>query len=305
MAAALMVKILFTILKAVLILFLAIILLVLLAAGIALLSPAKYKIHAEKYDVVKAEGRVSWLFGIIRISVLYNDGKQSYNIKIFGADYNKSGHSKEKKKQVTDYRLEGGKHEEKNISKDTRKEVSERKEYKTTYKEDKKSKKAEENSKSHKQDSGKRNSKKTGSGVKDHKKKPEKKKEGSSKRQKISKIKEFIFAEDTKGIISVSKNSIMGLLLKIKPRRIKSDILFGTGDPCQTGQVFGAIYVYMAMTGTVFNITPDFENRVLRGRLEISGHIRAISFVLAFLRVILNRQWKSFYKELKKIKEDL
>ena len=48
---------------------------------------------------------------------------------------------------------------------------------------------------------------------------------------------------------------MLHLLKKIKPRKIKSDILFGTGDPCLTGQALGAIAVYMAMTGTFFNIT--------------------------------------------------
>ena len=98
---------------------------------------------------------------------------------------------------------------------------------------------------------------------------------------------------------------MLHLLLKIKPRKIKSDILFGMGDACQTGQVLGAIAVYMAMTGIIFNITPDFENRVLRGRLEVSGHIRAVSFLSAVLKIILNKQWKIFYKNAKKIKGEL
>lgn len=318
----------FTVLKVVLILFLAIILFVLLVAGIALLSPAKYKLCAEKYGVIKAKGNVSWLFGIIRVLILYDDGKHSYNIKIFGVDYkkfvqhknenkieNKKKNKKEDKKedkkkdkkenQNLDYDLGGKQHEEKDIGKDTGKKASERKEDKTACKEDKKSKEVKKDNKGSKQDTGKRNSKKTSSSGKIHKKAAEKEEEADSKRQKISKIKEFVFAENTKSIVGVAKNSLLHLLLKIKPRKIKSDILFGTGDACLTGWALGAISVYMAMTGTVFNITPDFENRVLRGRLEVSGHIRAVSFLLAVLKVVLNRQWKSFYREAKKIKEEL
>lgn len=305
MAVALIARILLTVLKAVLILFLAIILFVLLAAGVVLLSPAKYKIRAEKYDVVKVESIVSWLFGIIRVSILYNNGKHSYNIKIFGVNYR----NKKKKEQIintdTDNDSGGIEHEEKTISKDTGKKTSKRKEDKTTYQEDKKSKEVKKDNKSLKQDSGEGNSKKIGSSSKVNKKKPKKKKENSSKREKISKIKEFIFEENTKGIIGVTKDSLWHLLLKIKPHRIKSDILFGMGDACQTGQVLGIIAIYMAMTGMVLNITPDFENRVLRGRLEVSGHIRAVSFLSAVLKVILNRQWKSFYKNAKKIKGEL
>lgn len=305
MALALMVRILFTVLKAVLILFLAIILFILLVLGIALLSPAKYEIRAEKYDVIKAEGKVSWLFGIIRVFILYNDDKYNYNIKIFGIDYNKFSHNKKEKKQSIDNVLGGEKHEEETIKKNTGKKTFEKKEDKTTCKKDKESKTIRQNSKDHKQNSGKRHSKKTGSSGKIHEKTAEKKEKTDSKRQKISKIKEFIFAENTKCIAGTIKNSLLHLLLKIKPRKIKSDILFGTGDACQTGQVLGVMAIYMAMTNTAFNITPDFENKVLRGKLEILGHIQAISFLFAVLKVILNRQWRSFYKDFKKFKEDL
>lgn len=307
MAAALMASVWFTVLKVALILFLAIILFILLAVGIVFLSPVKYKIRAEKYDTIKAESNVSCLFGIIRVSILYDDGKHSYNIKIFGVDYNKSNRheNKEKGNKNSDYDLEGEKYEEKNISEDSGKKAFERKEDKTASKEDKKSKESKKDSKGSQQNSGKRNSKKISSSGKVHKKETKKKEEGSGRRQKISKIKEFVFAENTKGIFGTAKDSLLRLLLKIAPRKIKSDILFGTGDACLTGWILGAISVYMAMTGTDINITPDFENMVLRGRLEVSGHIRAISFLLAVLKIVLDKQWKSFYRDLKKIKEEI
>lgn len=319
MAVALMASIWFMVLKVVLILFLVIILFILLVVGIVLLSPAKYKIRAEKYDVIKIESNISWLFGIIRVLVLYDDGKHSYNIKIFGVNYNKFNHCekekhKDKKKEILDYNLEGEKHEEKDISKDTGKKTSGRKEDKTTRKEDKKSKENRKNSTGSQQNSWKRNSKETNSSGKIHKKetkkaKPKKKENNDEKNngrwQTISKIKEFVFADNTKGVVSTAKNSLIHLLLKIKPRKIKSDILFGTGDACLTGQALGAIAVYMAVTNTVLNITPDFENRVLKGRLEVLGRIRAASFLLAVLKIVLDRHWKSFYRDLKKVKEEI
>ena len=100
-------------------------------------------------------------------------------------------------------------------------------------------------------------------------------------------------------------DKVLHLLKKIKPRKIKSDILFGTGDPCLTGQALGVIAVYMAMTGTFFNITPSFENQVLRGRLEVSGHIRIVTLLFIVLKILLSSEWKNFYKEAMKIKEEL
>lgn len=302
-ATALMASIWFTLLKVAFILFLAVGLFILAVLGLVLLSPARYKIHAEKYDVIKAEGNVSWLFGIIRVLLLYDDGKQSYNIKIFGIDLKKFTQKKSEEKIIedVDYYWEGEEHEEKNIIKGIEEKACERKDDKTSFKEDKKSKEVEKDSKDGKQDSRKKNSKKTSSSHKSRKKKEEK----NGTRQKISKIKEFIFEEDTKCIAGAAKKGLLRLLLKIKPRKIKSDILFGTGDACLTGQACGAIAACMAVTGIILNITPDFDNKVLRGRLEISGYIRALSVLFAVLKIILNRKWKSFYRNAKKIKEEL
>jgi len=121
---------------------------------------------------------------------------------------------------------------------------------------------------------------------------------------KIAKIKEFIFSEITKNMFALAKDKVFYLLKKIKPRKIKTDILIGTGDPCQTGWIIGAAAVYMAMSGTFFNITPDFENKILRGRIQVTGHIRAVTLLAAFLRIIISNEWKSFYREAKKIKEE-
>lgn len=85
MFIALIAKILLTALKVLLFLFLAVILVLLLILCLVLFTPLKYSASAEKYDIIKAEGKVSWLLGIIRISFLYNDGKSSYKLRIFGA----------------------------------------------------------------------------------------------------------------------------------------------------------------------------------------------------------------------------
>ena len=61
----------------------------------------------------------------------------------------------------------------------------------------------------------------------------------------------------------------------------------------------------MAMTGTFFNITPSFGNQVLRGRLEVSGHIRIVTLLFIVLKILLSSEWKNFYKEAMKIKEEL
>lgn len=406
-------SIIFTVLKVILILLLILILFTLLVTGIVLFSPLKYRICAEKYDVLKAEAKVSWLFGIIRILFNYNDGDSIYKIKIAGIDYNKllnlfnrrknknkTGRQKKDKaeedRQEADYELEStgydkdlygdgeeGIYEEEIYreglykkklpeKKDTireagnkpGKEISRTEEKHTANKkvvkenkdsggdsQNNKTVKKEENTgkdtagaktstSSKKAQKGKTYNKKKASKekvsivlkkVKDKIKSviiklrsiPEKIKGFMEKiisfretvekgidafkdgKEKAFKVKEFIFSENTKGMVCVTKDNVLHLLKKIKPRKVKSDIVFGTGNPCQTGGIFGAVAVYMAVTGIKLDVKPDFENKVLKGRLEVSGHIHSISLIRTLLKILLSSEWKVFYKEAMKIKEEL
>ena len=350
MSIALSGGIVLTILKVILVLLLVIILLLFLIAGLTLFVPFRYKVHAEKYDTIKAEGRVSWLLGIICVIFTYDDGASSYKLKIFGADYKKlTGIFKRRKKARKDneYSLESAEYKEDSREesygekkeaekKETEKTYSmetskpcvqnsetgagnaeafrgsrtdeEKKDYRTSGSSSKarngKEEKEGHNGKPHQKESTRENWKDTrkdsvADKIKDFRK------SFKENFRKAGRIKDFIFSETTKGIVCVTRDNVLHLLKKIKPRKIKSDILFGTGDPCLTGQALGVIAVYMAMTGTFFNITPSFENQVLRGRLEVSGHIRIVTLLFIVLKILLSSEWKNFYKEAMKIKEEL
>lgn len=364
MLIALIAKILLTALKVLLFLLLAVILVLLLILCLVLFTPLKYNASAEKYDIIKADGKVSWLLGIIRISFLYNDGRSSYKLRVFGADYKKlagffakRAKKKEKKKENKKFDLESTGQPAREESEGTRNEEEENKAFPQKEEEQiykghkpsgeesappvKKEEKAEKENRAeaegrHKENQkniqysgniGKDKDKRTGnafisrikvfwqkiksipSKIKDTFSKIRKSAREAGKtacniKDKFTTAKEFIFSEITKNMLGVAKDNLFRLLVRIKPRKIKSDILFGTGDPCQTGQILGLAAVYMAMSGTVFNITPDFENKILRGRIMVSGQIRAASLAFAVLRVIISNEWKSFYKEAMKIKEE-
>ncbi|MFG6328212.1 MAG: DUF2953 domain-containing protein [Lachnospiraceae bacterium] len=353
MLIALVAKILLTILKVFLFLLLAVIIVLLSILCLVFFTPLKYNISAEKYDIIKAEGKVSWLLGIIHVSFMYNDGKSSYKLKIFGANYKKlteffTNRAKKKEKDVFDIesaeqtaRDESGgdgnekKKEEKPVYKEhkpsgeesappVKKEETPEKETRAEAEgRHKENQKDIQHSKDGGTDKDKRASNAVVSNIKAFWQKiksmpsnikhnlgrigsniKETREKACNVKDKFTTIRKFVFSEITKNMLGVAKNNLFRLLKKLKPRKIKSDILFGTGDPCQTGQILGLAAVYMAMAGTVFNITPDFENKVLRGRLMVSGQIRAASLAFAALRVIISNEWKSFYKEAMKIKEE-
>lgn len=350
-----MAKVLLTVLKSALFLLLAVILILLLILCLVLFTPLKYNIYAEKYDAIKAEGKVSWLLGIIVFSFCYNDSKSSYKLKIFGADYKKlagflAKFFKKKEKEV--YDLEAA--EELVNDKDKGEDYEKKKETKTfpqkeenfhinkdktpvkenktdAWKDktpqedkeveirDKEDKKTVQHDKHNRADKDKRTGRPVIPVIKDFWQKvkliPVKIRKFKEKLHKIpeavhkgtdkaAKLKEFIFSEITKNMFALAKDKVFYLLKKIKPRKIKTDILIGTGDPCQTGWIIGAAAVFMAMSGTFFNITPDFENKILRGRIQVTGHIRAVTLLAVFLKIIISNEWKSFYREAIKFKEE-
>lgn len=355
--AALIAQILLTVLKAVLFLLLAVMLFIILVLCLVLFTPLKYNIYAEKYDTARAEGRISWLLGIIKVSFLYDNGENSYKLKIFGADYKKlTGFFAKFSRKKKEYKLEAAESPVQNKDKNRKDNYEEKKETKNFPQEEEKhplnkDKTPFKENKAHKDEGKAPEKEKAGMAKKDKKTDRDSKHSGTGKdkrpgsritnnirlfwekvkalplkakdifnkikeniktfkektgsmEEKFHRVKEFILSEVTKNMLNITKDKIFYLIKKIKPRRIKSDIVFGTGDPCQTGYITGIFAVYMAMSGTVFNITPDFENKILKGRLSVSGHIRASSLAFAVLRVIISNEWKSFYKEAVKIKEE-
>ena len=88
------------------------------------------------------------------------------------------------------------------------------------------------------------------------------------------------------------------LLKKAEPTKIEGKILFGTGDPAITGQalgVLGAVYGFLP-EGLI--ITPDFENEVYEGNIDVKGRIRLIHLVIVAVRLLLDRDFRYVVKKV-------
>lgn len=86
-----------------------------------------------------------------------------------------------------------------------------------------------------------------------------------------------------------------GRLLKhIFPRRIKGWVHFGTSDPALTGELLGGLSILFAMYGQGVRVTPDFEQEILEGELEVKGHLRGIVLLILIIKVHPLQQIKHF-----------
>jgi len=123
--------------------------------------------------------------------------------------------------------------------------------------------------------------------------------------RKISLIIDFLRDEVNKEGFRFTYDSIIKLLKHIKPTRLKSRLIFGTGDPCSTGQILGLFGILYSFYGNDLNITPDFENKVFEGRHYARGRIRLWTVLIIIGRFLIDKRFKDLKMNYQLLKEAL
>lgn len=107
--------------------------------------------------------------------------------------------------------------------------------------------------------------------------------------------------EGTKQLFAQTLFHTGKILKNIRPRHIKAEILFGTGSPDTTGYVYGIYCMAVPfLRGAKVEVTPDFDEAVLRGELEISGHVTLWVLVVNVLRLFFDKNLRRFLGRIKK-----
>ena len=123
--------------------------------------------------------------------------------------------------------------------------------------------------------------------------------------ENISYYAALLQEEDTKQLFAQILFRIGKVLKNIRPRHIKAEILFGTGSPDTTGYVYGLYCMAVPFLGGArVEVTPDFEEAVLRGELEISGHVTLWVLVINVLRLFFDKNLRSFLGRMKAGKKE-
>ena len=99
--------------------------------------------------------------------------------------------------------------------------------------------------------------------------------------------------------------SIGKLLKHILPRKLKANIIYGTGDPCSTGQILGALSILYSMYGDRVTIIPDFENQRFEGNAMARGRIRLVTILIIVIKLILDKRFRQLRNNVRLLKEAL
>lgn len=117
--------------------------------------------------------------------------------------------------------------------------------------------------------------------------------------ENISYYTELLQEEETKLLFSHVICRLGKILKSIRPRRIRGQILFGTGSPDTTGYVYGIYGMLSPFLGSGLAVTPDFAEAVLEGNLFLSGHITLFTILWNGLKILLDKKLRRFIKKMK------
>ena len=117
--------------------------------------------------------------------------------------------------------------------------------------------------------------------------------------QNISYYKELFSDRETKQLLSYIMLRVNKILKNLRPRKLKAEILFGTGAPDTTGYAYGVYGMLMPMLGPSVLVTPDFQRAVFEGNFQASGFTTLSVLLGQVLQVIRDKRLKRFVNKLK------
>lgn len=92
------------------------------------------------------------------------------------------------------------------------------------------------------------------------------------------------------------------LLKRLAPNRASVNITFGFEDPSYTGYTLAGISLIYPVIGNYTSLTPDFDNKVLKGDVFVKEKIRLIYAVIFIWNMLIDRNVRMTYRHLRKFK---
>lgn len=120
----------------------------------------------------------------------------------------------------------------------------------------------------------------------------------------VQDLVDILRSDAGKAFICIVKENVIHLWKQIHPRRMRGKVIFGTGDPCSTGELLGVLALFYAWYGNGVQIIPDFEQKRIEGNVSFRGRIRMITLICIEWRIIKNKDGRKLLHEWEKWKEE-
>ena len=115
--------------------------------------------------------------------------------------------------------------------------------------------------------------------------------------EKLKSGKDKIFKEENKELIGHLLKELRYVIKHLRPKKVKIDATFSTGDPARTGQLLGILCMFPAMYSYDMHIVPDFveEHFYVKGTAELKGQVRLIYFMIVAIRLLKDKNFRRLF----------
>lgn len=118
-------------------------------------------------------------------------------------------------------------------------------------------------------------------------------------KEKKDKILGFLRDETHIGAVKKGKKEVFKLLRRLRPKKLFLEARFGFEDPCITGKTLAGLSILYPFIGEYVELTPDFEKRILKGKLYTKGNVYAFHFLMLLWNLFWSRNIRQTYRDVK------
>ena len=116
----------------------------------------------------------------------------------------------------------------------------------------------------------------------------------------ISYYKEILDKKENRAMYKRVWERVLKILKCIRPRKLKADLLVGTGSPDTTGYVCAVYGMLTPVLGEHVNFVADFEEKVFEGQVFAKGRITIFTLLVQGLKILFDKQIRIFINQLKR-----
>lgn len=126
------------------------------------------------------------------------------------------------------------------------------------------------------------------------------------KKEKIkrltAKIKKILKDDSCKAALNKIKTELINLLKAIMPYKLYLKAEFSAGSPDKTGMVLGILAMFPIGYRNKWKIRPDFEREeiYIDSEFDIKGHIFLYKILVIAIRVLVDKNCRKLYNEIRK-----
>ena len=261
--------------------------LALLASAFLLFVPVRYVVEFQEGKPVRLGFRVSWFLKVVQIRKSVSEDK--VYIHLFGMDVqNLKKLFRREKKQKKEYKK---RHRTKGPVELVDDLFDEEKKQEDSHRKEQKSKKVHVKTNYCTKEAGKR----------ENKEKASRRNKESFSFDKISSIITFIRSNEHRSGLNKIKREMIALVRYLMPDKVRGRISFGTGDPCTTGWLLGAVSMFRVAYIDGLTILPDFEEKLFVAEGYVKGKVHPFYFLRLFMRGYRDDDMKRCIRKIMKM----